>query len=166
MSKIRRLESADKNRSGSQSNLDINLTQAEANALIAMPKYRENDEVVNFPVLDGSVSIPLVSADKRENFILDISQGQINLTKIKYQNRARQICILVRVEYGGPPHSNPDGSYIPCPHIHLYREGFGDKWALPIPQDKFPDTTDTWQILQCFIKYCNIVTPPQIQRGL
>ncbi|MBI4284168.1 MAG: hypothetical protein HY663_06845 [Chloroflexi bacterium] len=145
--------------------MDINLTQAEADALISLAKYRENDDVWNYPSLGGSVSIPLVSSDKREGFMLDISHGRIDLLKGKHQNRARQVCILVRLEFGGAPHRNPDGIEIPCPHLHLYREGYGDKWAIPVPNNKFSNTTDIWQAFQDFMTYCNIVSPPNIQRG-
>ncbi len=31
---------------------------------------------------------------------------------------------------------------IQCPHLHLYVEGFMDKWAIPIPSDKFPKADD------------------------
>ena len=52
---------------------DINLSQVEADALIAMPKYSENNNVWHYPGLGGAVSIPLFSSDKRERFLLDIS---------------------------------------------------------------------------------------------
>lgn len=146
--------------------MDINLTQAEADALILLPKYKGDERVWKYPSLGGSVSIPLVSADKRESFLLDISHGQINLLKGKHQNRARQCCILVRLDFGGSPHRNPDDTEIPCPHLHLYREGYSDKWAFPVPPVKFSDTTDIWTTFQDFMRYCNVVTPPQIQRGL
>lgn len=146
--------------------MDINLTQAEADALIALPKYKEDNNIWNYPSLGGSVSIPLISGDKRERFTLDISHGQINLLKGKHQNRARHVCVLVRLDFGGSPHRNPDDTEIPCPHLHLYREGYGDKWAIPAPIDKFNDTADIWRTFQDFMRYCNVVSPPQIQRGL
>jgi hypothetical protein len=146
--------------------VDIDLTQAEADALIALPKFKENNEVWEYPSLGGSISIPLVSSDKREKFHLDISHGRIDLLKGKHQNRARQCCILVRLDFGGSPHRNPDGIEIPCPHLHLYREGYGDKWAVSTPIGHFPNTSDIWQTFQDFMKYCNVISPPLIQRGL
>lgn len=145
---------------------DIDLTQAEADALIAMHKHRMNDDVVYFPGPGSSVTIPLASADKRENFLLDVSRGRIDLLKAKYQNRARQVVILVRLDLSGAPHRNPNGEEITCPHLHIYREGYGDKWAGPIPVDKFTDTTNLWHTLQDFMCFCSITRPPDIQRGL
>ena len=130
---------------------DIDLTQAEADALIAMPKVKENEYMWCYPGMGRAVSIPLVSSDRRERFMLDISRGQINLLRGKYQNRARQMVILVRLDFGGTPHRNPDGEEIASPHLHIYREGFGDKWAIPVAKDDFPDVTDLWHTFQDFM---------------
>jgi hypothetical protein len=145
---------------------EINLTQAEADALIALEKHRADDNQWDYPGLGGSISVPLVSADRREQFILDISRGRIDLSKGTYQNRSRQVVVLVRLDFGGPPHRNPDGEEIGCPHLHLYREGYGDKWACPLPADRFQHIGDLWRTLDDFMRYCNIVEPPAIQRGL
>ncbi len=118
---------------------EINLTQAEADALIAKQKVRVNDETWNYPIIGGSINIPLLSMDKRENFFLDIGHSKIDLLKGTYQNRARQVVILVRLDFGSSPHRNPDGEEIPSPHLHIYREGFGDKWATPVPIEIFPN---------------------------
>ena len=145
---------------------DIDLTQAEADALIAMPKCRTDDDVVYYPIPGGSLVLPLTSTDKKESFLLDIRRGRIRLSKATYQNRARQTVILVRLDLGGAPHRNPDGEEIACPHIHLYREGYGDKWAHPLPTDRFTDAVDLWQTLDDFMRYCNIIEPPIIQKGI
>ncbi len=145
---------------------DINLTQAEANALIAMEKHRINDDGWDYPVAGESISVPLISADKRENFVLDVYRGRIDLLKGTYQHRSRQVVILVRLDFGGQPHRNPDDSHVPSPHLHVYREGFGDRWAVPIPEDKFPNAGDLWATLEHFMLFCNITRPPLIQRGL
>ena len=142
------------------------LTQAEADELIAMEKHRTDDKEWDFIVVGGSVSIPLVSADRQQNFLLDMSRGRVDLLRGKYQNRGHQIVILVRLDFGGRPHENPDGEVLPCPHLHLYREGFGDKWAIRVPPDRFGDTSDLWGTLQDFMVYCNITRPPTIRRGL
>ena len=145
---------------------DMNITQAEADALIAMPKIRASDETWDYPSLGGAISIPLISPDKRENFLLDIRKGRIDLSKGSYQNRSRQVIVLVRIDFGGSVHRNPDGAEVPCPHLHLYREGYGHKWAMQLPADQFSDSADVMNLLDAFMRYCNIVEPPIIQRGL
>lgn len=144
----------------------IYLTQAEADALIAMPKHRVEDGEVEYPGLGGKVMVPLVSENKRENFLLDVNRGRIELRKGTYQTRARQVVILVRLYFGGPAHRNPDDEEIPCPHIHVYREGFGDRWAIPVPACDFSNLADLWGTLSDFFRYCNITEPPRFSRGL
>jgi hypothetical protein len=131
-----------------------------------MPKIRASDETWRYPSLGGVISIPLVSPDKRENFLLDIRKGRIDLSKGSYQNRSRQVIVLVRIDFGGSIHRNPDGAEVQCPHLHLYREGYGDKWAMPLPDELFSDPVDVMNLFDDFMRYCNIVEPPIIQRGL
>jgi len=145
---------------------DMNLTQTEAEALIAMEKHRVDEERYEAPMGGQSLIVPLQSADRREQFLLDIRRGRIDLLRAKYQNRARQVVVLVRLDVGGPPHRNPNDEEIPCPHLHLYREGYGDKWAFPVPPNLFLDSSDYWIMLQDFMRYCNISKPPKFQRGL
>jgi hypothetical protein len=145
---------------------DLNLTQAEADALIAMEKHRVNDDRCDFPMAGDSLVLPLQSSDKREQFLLDISRGKIDLLRGKYQHRARQVIVLVRLDFGGRPHRNPDDQELPCPHLHVYREGYGDKWAIPVPADRFARISDLYGTLEDFMRFCNITQPPYINRGL
>ena len=96
---------------------DINLTQEDADALLAMEKHRADDAAYEYPSLGGGIRVPLLSPDKRETFFLDITRSQIKLTKGTYQNRARGVAILARLDFGGAPHRNPDDEEIPCPHL-------------------------------------------------
>lgn len=145
---------------------EVHLIQEIADELLAMEKHRAVDQIYEFPATGGSLQIPPQSTDEKEHFILDISKSQINISKGKYQNRARNTVILARLDFGGAPHRNPDDQEIVCPHLHLYREGFGDKWAIPLPQEKYTNTNDRWQLLVDFMKFVNITEPPEIQRGL
>ena len=61
--------------------------------------------------------------------------------------------VLKRLDLNGAPHRNPHDQIIPCPHMHTYREGYGDKWAEPVSAGKF-------------ITECNVVQAPSIQTGL
>ena len=139
---------------------EIDLTQAEADGLIAMPKVKTNEDQHTFPPLSQSLVIPLASQDRRELFVLDIYVGRINLSKITYQNRGRQVVVLVRLDLDGPTHRNPDGEEVPCPHLHVYREGYGDKWAVPAPTGRFRQLPDHWRTLHDFLTFCNVVDLP------
>ena len=145
---------------------DISLTQADADALLAMEKHRADDTVYDYPGLGGALRIPLQSLDKRELFMLDIWRSQINLTKGKYQNRARGVVPLARLDFSGAPHRNPDDQEIQCPHLHIYREGYGVRWAIPLPARDFTDASDPWMLLIEFMKFVNITVPPDVRKGL
>ena len=145
---------------------DLDIPQAEAVALIDMERQRVDDRQWIFAGPGERLAIPLTSTDKREQFMLDVTRAQIKLTKATFQNRARQAIILMRLDLDGPPHRNPDGTEVPCPHLHVYREGYGDKWAVPAPADRYADTLDLFSMLDAFMAHCNIINPPDIQKGL
>ncbi|MFQ5596880.1 MAG: hypothetical protein ACE5GK_02410 [Nitrospiria bacterium] len=114
------------------------LTQAEADKLIAMQKSFIRTSRVSVPS-GTDLTYDLISDDKREHFLLDLWRGTLKLSKIKYQTRGRKVVILVRLDIDGAPHTNPDGERIGDSHIHIYREGFEDKWAYPVDPSKFHD---------------------------
>lgn len=145
---------------------EIVLTQAEADALIGMDKVRIDDTQWTYPAAGGHLSVPLISMDKRENFALDVTRSSIKLTKSTHQNRARQAIVLMRLDVDGPPHRNPDGVEIPCPHLHVYREGYGDKWAAPAPSHLCPPGADAFAICVAFMTECNVVDAPAFVMGL
>ena len=145
---------------------DIDLTQAEADALIEMEKRFVEESDWTFPAPGERMALALTSLDKRENFVLDVTRAQIKLTKATYQNRARQAITLMRLDLDGSPHRNPDGTEVPCPHLHTYREGFGDKWAIAAPIDRYTDTLDLFCTCEAFMQHCNITGPSKMQKGL
>lgn len=143
----------------------IDLTQQEADALLTLKKYYFETDILQFPDLGGTLRLVLHSLDKREEFNLDVTRGKISLAKNTFQTRARKAIVLVRLDILGPPHRNPDGEEVECPHIHLYREGFGDKWAYPLPNE-LKGIGDMYELLDKFMDYCHIVGKPTIERGL
>ena len=145
---------------------DIEITQAEADTLIAMEKRFVDSTDWTFPAASQRIALALTSVDKRENFMLDVTRAQIKLTKATYQNRARQAIVLMRLDLDGPPHRNTDGDEIPCPHLHVYREGYGDKWAFPVPTKEYRNLEDRMQTLEDFMRHRNITEPPIVQQGL
>ena len=145
---------------------DIAITQTEADALIEMEKVFVDEKDWTFPAAGERIALELTSTDKRENFVLDITRAQIKLTKATYQNRARAVIILMRLDLDGPPHRNPDGVEIPCPHLHVYREGYGVKWAIPAPPERYGHTAELFSMCEAFMQHCNITGPVKMQKGL
>lgn len=150
---------------------EVMLTQSEADALIAIEKHHDtteaaNDNSLQLPDLGGKLIIPLICINKREKFSLDMRRSRIDLLKETKQLRGRQVIVLVRLDVGGAPHRNPDDTEISSPHLHIYREGYADKWAIPVPEGKFTNLNDSWKTLLDFMKFCNITNPPKFEKGL
>ena len=144
--------------------MQADLSQMEAEALLRMEKFRVDSTSHPFPDLGGHIQIELQSENQRELFSLDISRRRIALTT-KYQTRGRQSMVLARLDFNSP-HRNPDDSEVGVPHLRLYHEGYGDKWAYEVPPGMLINPTDAWQVLTDFMRYCYIVEPPVITRGL
>lgn len=136
------------------------LTQSEAEALIRLRKVRKSDDHYAFPLPGEPLTIPIISQNRQENFLIDINRGRIQFTKCSYQERYQQTIVLIRLDIDGPRHSNPDvvnvplphlepynGQTIDCPHLHLYVEGYMVKWAIPAPTINF--LTQTIYIKPC-----------------
>lgn len=108
----------------------------------------------------------LVGSDVRERFLPDLWRGTIRISKVNLQARGRNVVVLVRLDVDGAPHTNPDGQGISKTHLHVYREGFEDKWAFPPNSAEFAHTTDLARTLRDFCRYSNIVDPPPFQERL
>ena len=134
------------------------LTQTEAEKLISLKKSFVKSEIISLPP-GSDLTYELVSDDKQESFLLDLWRSTFRLSKIKLQNRARQVTILVRLDVDGAPHTNPDGQHLPGTHIHYYREGYEDRWAFPVDLKVFTNTYDIALTLEQFCMHCNIEKP-------
>lgn len=110
--------------------------------------------------------MPLISANGKDHFSLDLSRGSININKVKYQGRGRVSIVLARLDLEGPEHENPDGTKVPTPHLHLYREGYADKWAFLVPIDSFSDLANILQTYDDFLRYLNVTMPQNLRMVL
>ncbi len=105
----------------------------------------------------------LADPNNRETFLLDVWRGTLRLSKLKYQNRVRTVVILIRLDVDGAPHTNPDGERLSGTHLHLFKEGFDDKWAFPVDGERFPTLSDPGGLFHDFCAFCNIESPPPVQ---
>jgi hypothetical protein len=139
------------------------LTQAEAERLMQMPKRFVNPPAVISipPGLDETHE--LAARGDRERFLLDIWRGTLRLTKLKLQNRVRTVVVLVRLDIDGAPHTNPDGQRLSGTHLHLFKEGYDDRWAYPVDAKSFTLLGDPATTFQEFCTFCNIESPPPVQ---
>jgi hypothetical protein len=149
------------------------ISQAEADALLALPKVFKGDEPLEF-----SMTTPmdyervLLSNDRREEFILTIERGNRKRARLKYQTRARKIVVLARLDLDGPAHRNPPESphrpneRLLCPHLHLYHEGFEDRIAYlisDVPDFIVTNSGNGLVWLEDFLKFCHVDGVPAIQ---
>jgi len=74
------------------------------------------------------------------------------------------------LDLNGSKHVNPDGEEFSGSHIHIYREGYGDKFAYDISSekflDKFTNSEDLTDALYDFMKFCNITKQPDFQKAI
>jgi len=138
-----------------------NMSQIRFDELMKLRKHFL-DEDIRWPSPGEKISFGLLDQSNHEKFFLDVDRnGTIELRKTKLQNR-HSYSILVRLEVEGPPHINPDGEKIGRNHIHIYREGYGDRWAFEL--NSFQGAN--FGLCRCFddyasefCNYCNIELP-------
>jgi hypothetical protein len=131
------------------------MSQADADNLINMLKRIDKPQSFSFPHAGEQRMVDVVSLDRKENFILDIRRSVIKISKCTYQNRYRKDIILLRLDVGGSPHTNPDGVSIDCPHLHIYKEGFEVRWAYALPEGFSVDEDLITKLIE-FLEYCKI----------
>ena len=144
------------------------LTQSDIDLLLNMIKQLKSNDKIVFPPFGTEIKLDVISTTTKDKFIIDISRkGYIKINRCTYQTRYQKSIILLRLDVNGPPHTNPDGEVIPCPHLHIYREGYESKWAFPL-QDKInvqnPD--DLIEILIRFLEYNKISNIPEIEEQM
>jgi hypothetical protein len=145
------------------SRAQLMLTQAEADELTKMAKHfiRPPARITIPPGTDDTYE--LTGPDGREAFLLDIWRGTLRLSKLKFQNRVRTAVILVRLDVDGAPHTNPDGARLPGTHLHLFREGYEDRWAYAVDRKAFSRLADPGKTFHDFCALCRIESPPPVQ---
>jgi hypothetical protein len=141
------------------------LTQAEADALIAMRKRFFKLRTISLPP-GVDETHELIGDDKRERFLLDLWRGTMRLSKYRMQTRGRIIIVLVRLDIKGAPHTNPDGQILDGTHLHIYREGFDDKWAYPVNPEVFHDIDNAGTVFEDFCRFCHVEEIPPYQEVL
>lgn len=139
------------------------LTANEFNEIMSMTKKFEETSTIVIPDRGKKLNKSLYSPSTKDKFILNIDRGRINLKKVKYQARHENSnTLLLRIDTAGTVHFNPDGERIIGPHIHIYKEGFGDKWAFPLEKTIFTDVENLSNLLKDFLVYFNVENIPGI----
>ncbi|EFM11104.1 putative prophage protein [Paenibacillus curdlanolyticus YK9] len=138
------------------------LTDLEARRLLNAIKELISTKPIIFPSLQSYITLEATSAQTNDKFQIDVHRKTLNVKKCTYQTRYKKSINLLRIDIEGPPHPNPDGTEVPCPHIHIYREGYDDKWAYPLSDKISTDPFDLVQVLIDFLEYNNINNTPNV----
>lgn len=97
------------------------------------PKEFIKTKPVSFPEQNQAVSLKGKGSLTKAAYIMNINRKRCIFKRITYQNRLEKTSIiLARLDIDTKPHRNPDGSLIGGTHLHLYQEGFGDRWAFAL----------------------------------
>ena len=134
------------------------LSQEEANSLIEyLKEIKDLSGTFPFPRPGEHKKIDLISSDGKYSFIVDVNRkGYINfLKKCTYQGRYQKDVTLLRLDIDGPENTNPDGCILPRTQLHIYREGFGDRFAIAVPPE-IKNTDDLIETLIEFLEYFSV----------
>lgn len=138
------------------------ISQHEADELLAMKKIVIAPKSMHLPKRGDKTSWDLESNDGSERFIIDVWRGKIEIARYSVNHRFRKSFVLARVCVNNAPHMNPDGELLSGPHLHLYQEGLGDAYAIPLPKEFFSSPDDIVCTVREFLKYCNVVEHPKV----
>jgi hypothetical protein len=137
------------------------LTQSEYTVLMSQHKVFEDSEIIYLGPAPARWTRLLKSLVGSEVFRLDFHRGRLEL-RYTYNLRRNLATVLFRYDHEGI-HTNPDGVRFSGPHIHLYTEGYDDKFAFSVSQIGVLPTDNISEVLVKVANFCNIINVPTIQ---
>jgi hypothetical protein len=143
------------------------LSQSEFDYLMSQEKEFEDKSTILLGPAPLQWSKKIISTSTKDTFSLDFYRGTFRLEKYTYNHRFKQNTVLIRFDSYGM-HTNPDGEKMEGFHVHIYKEGFGDKFAYPASHFGIKDSDTIEVVLQRILRYCNInkIPPIEIPMGL
>lgn len=146
----------------------MDLGKTEINTLLAIEKYLTDPKSVCIPEAGGTEKFSLryhLRELDHDDMHVSAYKGKKDPRKASYRLIYAGNIILIRVDLGDrSPHINPDGEIIPAmtPHIHIFREGFEDRTAYPLPSE-FKDSNDLIQSLKDFLSYAKVMNVSEVE---
>lgn len=121
------------------------------------------------------MKIEYEAKSSHNTFIIDINRrGRRDYLTLQMRHGIMKNKILIRLDLTGPSHTNPKGDFplagekIPCPHMHIAKEGYDDRIAYPL-EHKYvkmffskEELKDFTLITKKFLKYINIANTNNI----
>lgn len=142
-----------------------------------MKKKRADTKTYVFPLPGKHLAIPIVSLDGNNNFTVNIYRAIIKRQKIQTAELYERNIPLLRMCFGGKPHSNPEedapmerfrrfeGADLGENHLHYYVEKWGTVWGVPLVIH-FDDSYPLSKLANYFMEICNVIEKPVVTGGL
>tara|TARA_R110002124_G_scaffold56746_2_gene159775 strand:- start:146 stop:583 length:438 start_codon:yes stop_codon:yes gene_type:complete len=140
----------------------MSITQSDFNNIIKEEKiFSDLIHPLELSPAPISWTREIKAINSKNIYLLDFYRGSFELTRYTYNKRYRQSLILLRYDSRGR-HTNPDGVTFDGPHVHIFREGFNDKFAYPISDLNIEDTNSIDEVLDKLLQFCNVIKRPVI----
>lgn len=144
--------------------LDLsNLSDAHVKSLINELKYPvthiDENELKTIVASRINERQEIISFKLGINYFLTIKRGNIEHDRfsisIIFEDTHHT---LVRIDVNGGAHENPDGTFAPKTHIHIYNNLYEkkDKFAYEINLKDFPDIYNVYSAYISFLNYNNV----------
>ncbi|WP_115751743.1 DUF6978 family protein [Listeria kieliensis] len=119
------------------------LTNEEIRNLISSLKRMNDSFLKKLWLPDNGNKSSLKLRSNLTTFTVDLNRAGRKAPKCTFQLREdlHRDIKLIRLDLCGPAHENPNGDFeyanqvIPCPHIHIADENYGDSIAYPLNEN-------------------------------
>ena len=139
------------------------LKQQDFERLLKLPKKFLTTDKLEISIAPSSWTRKVISIDNEYEFLLDFYRGRYDLTRFTINKRYKTNIVLLRFDSGGT-HKNPDGKIIRGAHIHLYKEGYEDKFAYPVSDFGILESDiGIEKVFTKLLNFCNFVEMPDFK---
>ena len=134
----------------------MELTQALAEKYRNSPKRLKNVDKLNLSAEFKIMGEELISDEFGDIFKLDLGKNKIELKVLNCNTRANDCFVLARLDVNDREHKNPDGTKVGETHLHIYKEGFNDRFAYDPKEHGFSNFDNVSALILQFADFCKI----------
>lgn len=145
----------------------MSMTDSEYSDLLCLEKTFENNSALQISPPPISWTQKIRSIRTSDVFLLDFRYNSQIVLKYTFNKRHRTSIVLLRYDSHGR-HTNPigpnlgyDGHTFNGPHVHIYKEGFDTRYALPVEALNLVEGGHSiYDAFSAICRHCNIKNPP------
>ena len=139
------------------------LDQSTFEYLKNLPKTFITNEPLEVSSAPQKWTRKLQAVDTADTFLIDFYRGKLNLAKFTINSRYQGSIVLARLDSRGT-HKNPDGKIIQGPHIHIYQQDYGEKFAYSLSTHGFKEPIPSIKhTIVEFLAFFNVTHIPEIK---